>query len=122
MEDSQESGIQTGSDLRFHDEIASGSLSQVEKYYHLMHDNKKLIFEIKIGIISVFGCTIIIMCLLYIFAQCRRRSFGRWKFSPKNGPQHDSISDDLMHDSTENLISGKVCVSITTARDRELFV
>ncbi|KAH3863146.1 hypothetical protein DPMN_026125 [Dreissena polymorpha] len=122
MEDSQGSGIETGSDLRFHDEIASGSLSQVEKYYHLMHNNKKLIFEIKIGIISVFGFIIIIMCLLYIIAQCRRGSFGRWTFFPKNRRRHDSISDGLIHDSTEHLISGKVCLSITTAHDRELFV
>ena len=123
MEDTLGSGIETGSDLRFHDEIASGSLSHVEMYHHLMHDNKTQIYEMKIGIMSVFGCIIIIVCLIYIVAQWRRGGWlGRWKLCPNHRRLPDSKSGNLVHDSTENLISGKVCVSITTAHDREFFV
>ncbi|KAH3719109.1 hypothetical protein DPMN_061940 [Dreissena polymorpha] len=123
MEDSQGSGIETGSDIRFHDEIESGSLSQVEIYHHLMDDNKKHIYEIKIGIISVFGCIIIIVCLIYIAAQCSRGGgLGRWKLFQNRRRIPDSKSGYIVHDLTENLISEKTCVSITTARDREFFV
>ena len=55
-----------GSDIRFHEEIEAGELSQIEQYQKLMHANKQLIYELKIGIISIIGGIAIVACIIYV--------------------------------------------------------
>ena len=64
----------TGSDIRFHKEIELGALSKIEQYHKLMHDNKQLIYELKIGIISTISSIVIVACIIYIVLQLKRSS------------------------------------------------
>ena len=114
---------ETGSDVRFHDEISPGSPSKVELYHKLMHDNKKLIYEIKIGIISVIGSIIIIVCLIYIVVQCRRSSMHLYNCYLRNRRPFDR-SRKMMESngSTESLLKTKTHIAIATKCDKEFYV
>lgn len=115
----------TGSDIRFHDEISGGSLSRVETYHQLMHHNKKLVYEIKIGVISAIGSIIIIVCLVYIIVQCRRGSAKLYNNYVRNRrPLEKGKSSSSPHDSTESLLNTKTNtkVTISKAHDMEFFV
>lgn len=110
----------TGSDIRFHDEISPGSLSQVEIYHQLMHDNKQLIYEIKIGIVSVIGSIIILVCLFYIFMQCRKGSSSLYNTYQRNRRPLERSKTHDSQDSMENLL--KTHITIGTKNDMEYFV
>lgn len=115
----------TGSDIRFHEEISSGSLSQVEMYHQLMHDNKKLIYEIKIGIVTIIGSLVIIVCLIYIFIQCKRGSSQLYNSLARNRrPFERTKSSNEVHDSMENLLKHKShnCITIGNKNEIEYFV
>ena len=112
----------TGSDIRFHEEIENGSLSKVELYHKLMHDNKKLIYELKVGMISIIGSIIIIACIIYILLQIKRNSKQIYAFV-----RNRRISDDRgklieTRDSAENLMNTKTHIKIGTTCDREFYV
>jgi len=113
----------TGSDIRFHDEISGGSLSKVEIYHQLIHDNKKLIYEIKIGVISAIGSIIIVVCLVYILIQLRRGSSKFYNNYVRNRRPLDK-SKTSQHDSTESLLNTKTNtkISLSTKHDMEFFV
>lgn len=118
-------GSNTGSDIRFHDEISNGSPSNVEMYHRLMHDNKKLIYEIKIGVISAIGSIVIIVCLVYIVIQCRRGSAKLYNNYVRNRRhlEKDKGSSGT-YDSTESLLQSKTNtkVTISNKHDMEYFV
>ena len=117
--------VDTGSDIRSHDEISSGSLSRVELYHKLMHDNKQLIYEMKIGIISVIGSIIIIVCLIYIAIQCRRSSNYVYNNYIRNRRTDKDSRKKLLHrqDSTESLLQTKAFISINGGKcDKEFYV
>ena len=121
MDLTETDGYRTGSDIRFHNDISPGSPSQVELYHKLIHDNKKLIYEIKIGIISVIGSIIILVCLIYIAIQCKRSSSKLYNTYMKNR-RPDLKASDGLNDSTENLLQGKTHISIKKKHDKEFFV
>jgi hypothetical protein len=112
----------TGSDIRFHDEISSGSLSQVEMYHQLMHDNKQLIYEIKIGIVAVIGTIIIVVCLIYIFIQCKRSSSNLLNTYSRNRRLFEKTTSKDCHESMENLLKTKTHITIGTKNEMEFFV
>lgn len=112
----------TGSDIRFHDEISAGSLSKVEMYHQLMHDNKQLIYEIKIGIVSVIGTVIIIVCLIYIFLQCKRGSSNLYHSYTRNRRHFERTKMSDCHESMENLLKTKTHITIGTKNEMEFFV
>lgn len=113
----------TGSDLRFHNEISEGSLSQVEMYHHLMQDNKQVIYEIKIGIISVIGSLIIIVCLIYIVVQCKRNSTKIYtKLARNRRPLDGRRSNSEIHSSTESLLHTRTHITLDTKSEQAFFV
>ena len=113
----------TGSDIRFHEDIENGSLSKVELYHKLMHDNKKLIYELKVGMISLIGSIIIIACIIYIVLQIKRNSKQIYAFV-----RNKRISTDREKlieappESADNLLNTKTHIKIGTNCDKEFYV
>lgn len=112
----------TGSDIRFHEEIESGSLSKIEQYHKLIHDNKKLIYELKVGIISVIGSIIIIACIIYILLQLKRNSKQIYAFLRKNRTPEDKGRLLESSDSSENLLIARAHFTFETRCEKEFYV
>lgn len=112
----------TGSDIRFHEEIESGALSKVEQYHKLMHDNKKLIYELKIGVISIIGSIIVIACIIYILLQLKRNSKQIYAFVRNRRTSDDRGKLLQTSESSENLLTAKTHIKIGTRCEKEFYV
>lgn len=112
----------TGSDLRMHDKIPSNSLSEVEMYHRLIHDNKQLIYETKLGLIVVIGSVVIIVCLIYIGIQCKRKSKQIYK-SVENRRRFERLKESKnYHESMESLLDSHTLITINNESGKEFFV
>ena len=112
----------TGSDIRFHEEIETGALSKIEQYHKLMHDNKQLIYELKIGIISIIGSIVIVASIIYIVLQLRRNSKQIYAFVKNRRTSEDKGRLIDNSESSENLLSSRTRITIGAKCEKEFYV
>lgn len=88
------------------------NIEKEEKYEHLLIENKHLVYELKLGVILIIGGIVIVVCILYIIAQCRR------KYSRTNRRQNND-QEKLMgsREASEHLIHVQ-----STEKGKEIFL
>ena len=114
--------VNTGSDIRFHEEIETGALSKIEQYHKLMHDNKQLIYELKIGIISIIGSIVIVASIVYIVLQLKRNSKQIYAFMKNRRTSEDMGRLIDSSESSENLLTTQTRITIGTKCEKEFYV
>lgn len=86
--------------------------SPLEVYHHLLLHNRHIVYEIKLSLILILGTVIILICVMYIVSQCKRRRAAGVK-SSKNRCNDCDRKALLRHSSevsqmlTDNEIIGK---------------
>lgn len=86
--------------------------SPPEVYHHLLLHNRHIVYEIKLSLILILGTVIILICVMYIVSQCKRRRAAGVK-SSKNRCNDCDRKALLRHSSevsqmlTDNEIIGK---------------
>lgn len=86
--------------------------SPPEVYHHLLLHNRHIVYEIKLSLILILGTVIILICVMYIVSQCKRRRAAGVKCT-KNRCSDCDRKALLQHSSevsqmlTDNEIIGK---------------
>ena len=111
-----------GSDIRFHEEIETGALSKIEQYHKLMHDNKQLIYELKIGILSIIGSIVIVACIIYVVLQLKRNSKQIYAFVKNRRTSEDKGRLIDSNEPSENLLSARTRIAIGPTCEKEFYV
>ncbi|KAL3832045.1 hypothetical protein ACJMK2_023724 [Sinanodonta woodiana] len=101
---------------------AEDSLTRVEFFHKIMHDNQQVMFSLKIGIFTVLGTIIILACTMYIILQCRKMPR-----SPIHLVKRRKNSDDLKclllkKGSEENVLAKESRISLGIKNSKEFFV
>lgn len=87
--------------------------SPPEVYHHLLLHNRHIVYEIKLSLILILGTVIILICVMYIVSQCKRRRAAAGIKSTKNRCNDCDRKALLRHSSevsqmlTDNEIIGK---------------
>lgn len=60
-------------DIETRDTELTYDTAKEEKYEHFVDQNKHLVYELKLGVILIIGGIIILVCIVYIIYQCKRK-------------------------------------------------
>lgn len=90
--------------------------SPPEVYHHLLLHNRHIVYEIKLSLILILGTVIILICVMYIVSQCKRRRAAGVKCTKNRCSDCDRKallrhSTEVSQMLTDNEIIGKTKIS-----------
>ena len=98
-----------------HDVLSGGT-----RFHHLLIRNKHLLSEIKLSVILTIGGIVIIVCLVYIFVQCRSRSGSLTRLA-RNRRRDDEKELVDSTDTLENLLPADA-IKLKVRKEQEFYV
>lgn len=100
-------------------------VSEVEAYHRFVSHNKHLLLQIKMYVIFFVGGVIIVICLVYIFIQCRTKMVTPIirQANNRRTPTEETKTLFGSADTLENLLPlDKNTLPMKIRRDKEFYV
>lgn len=90
--------------------------SPPEVYHHLLQHNRHIVYEIKLSLILILGSVIILICVMYIVSQCKRKIAAERKWAKNRCSNCDKKallrhSPEVSQMLTDNEIIGQTKIS-----------